>query len=40
MFRITEDSLSGSITQYLAKIKKWFYRVRWYGRGRCYGSIL
>jgi len=42
VFRITEDPSSGSLVQCLAKNYKneWYYRVRWHGQGRCYGSIL
>jgi len=39
MFRITEDPSSGSLGQCFAKkLQEWFYRVRWHGQGRCYGS--
>jgi len=40
MFRITEDPSSGSVYSAWLKLQKWFYRVRWHGQGRCYGSIL
>ena len=39
MFRITEDPSSGVLCSAWLKLQKWFYRVRWHGGGRCYGSI-
>jgi len=30
----------GALYSAWLKLQKWFYRVRWHGQGRCYGSIL
>jgi len=30
----------GALHSAWLKLQEWFYRVRWHGQGRCYGSIL
>jgi len=29
----------GALYNAWLKLQIWFYRVRWHGRGRCYGSV-